>query len=201
MERREALRNVALIMGGAISATTMGVLFDSCSPVKRTGALFTAQQESMLAELAEVIIPQTTTPGAKAAGVGPFIKMMLEECYPEEAQNVFVKGLDVVENLAQSKFNLSFDKTSAQQRAIIMKQITDETAPMIADEKKAIDAITDKNKKPIAKPYFFVILKDLTLLGYFSSEAGATKALEYVAVPGKYDGNVDLKPGQKAWAL
>jgi hypothetical protein len=44
------------------------------------------------------------------------------------------------------------------------------------------------------------LLKELTLLGYFTSEVGATKALAYEAVPGDYRGCVDLRPGQRAWA-
>lgn len=100
MERREALRNVALLMGGAISATTLGVLFDGCnSPARKD--LFSKEQQDMLADLADTIIPETSTPGAKAAGVGPFIKMMLEECYPEDAQNVFAKGLKEIDDLCQ----------------------------------------------------------------------------------------------------
>jgi hypothetical protein len=48
---------------------------------------------------------------------------------------------------------------------------------------------------------FFKLVKELTLLGYFTSEPGATLALDYVPVPGRYDGCIDLKPGQKAWAM
>lgn len=200
MERREALRNVALLMGGAISATTLGVLFDGCnSPARKD--LFSKEQQDMLADLADTIIPETSTPGAKAAGVGPFIKMMLEECYPEDAQNVFAKGLKEIDDLCQEDFGASFGKLNAEQRSKVLKQIADKTAPMLAEDKKASDAIKDLNKKPLAKPYFFLILKDLTMLGYFTSETGATQALAYIAVPGKYDGNVDLKEGQKAWAL
>ena len=48
---------------------------------------------------------------------------------------------------------------------------------------------------------FWRLLKELTLFGYFTSEQGATQALEYVPIPGRYDACIPLKPGQKAYAL
>jgi hypothetical protein len=41
---------------------------------------------------------------------------------------------------------------------------------------------------------------ELTCLGYYTSEIGATKALKYVHIPGKYEACIPLQPGQKAWA-
>src|SRR3954467_5638462 len=128
MNRREALRNVAILMGGAISATTLGVLTDSCNrPQKKDGALFTAEQEKTITELADTIIPDTDTPGAKAAGVGPFIVMMMNECYPEEAQQVFVDGLDDLEKRSKSKFSKSFAAITGPQRASVLQEYIDDT--------------------------------------------------------------------------
>ncbi len=96
MDRREAVKSVAFLIGGALSATTIATLFNSCNePGKTAGELFTADQQKLVTELADIIIPTTAkSPGAKAADVGPFITMMIKDCYPEDAQKAFVKGLE-----------------------------------------------------------------------------------------------------------
>jgi hypothetical protein len=60
-------------------------------------------------------------------------------------------------------------------------------------------AYQDKKAKDDPSHYFRM-MKELTLLGYFTSKEGATMALRYKAVPGRYDGNVPYKKGDKAWA-
>jgi hypothetical protein len=58
-----------------------------------------------------------------------------------------------------------------------------------------------KNKKPEDPSHYFSLMKQMTLMGFFTSKEGATKALRYVAVPGKYEGCIPYKKGDKAWAL
>lgn len=90
MNRREALRNVALLMGGAISATTLGIITNGCNTSSdKNGELFSQHQQNIIAELADTIIPATDTPGAKVAAVGPFISMMVSDVIPKE----FIKHL------------------------------------------------------------------------------------------------------------
>jgi hypothetical protein len=220
MDRRDAVKSVAFLIGGALSATTVGVFLEGCHSNTTSDAnLFSAEHEKMLPELADIIIPTTKTPGAKAAGVGPFISMMIKECYPKEAQKVFVKGLDDLEERSKKAYSKSFISISTAQREQLLTKLRDET---VAAQKKDHDKLakeetrkqsdTDKKpekeragnpaaaKKPEDKHYFFAIARDLTLLGYFTSEIGATQAYEYIAIPGHYDGCVDLKPGQRVYA-
>lgn len=211
MERREAMRNIAFLLGGTISASTLSVLFDSCTQTgnEKTGQdLFSADQEELITEIADTIVPDTGTPGAKAAGVGPFIAMMIKECYTEDTQDIFIKGLEEVDQLSKSKFNNSFVSLKSEERIEVLKEIAGNTIKMKVEDKKKDEA--DKGNKTAAnnkgaekkgKTYFFQLIRELTLLGYFTSEIGATKALVYLPVPGRYEGCVDLKPGQKAWAL
>jgi len=213
MDRREAVRNVAFLMGGALSATTLGVFLDSCSsPSANKGSnLFSPEQDQIITEVADIIIPNTKTPGAKAAGVGPFISMMIKECYPEDAQKAFVKGLEDLEDRSKKDFGKSFLQITVKEREELLGKLRTETiaAQKVENDKKNKDK--EKNAKPLEKPlaaqlrsnptpYFFAIARDLTILGYFTSEIGATKALEYVQIPGRYDGCVDLKPGQRAYS-
>lgn len=214
MDRREAVKSVAFLIGGALSATTIATLFDSCNePGKTAGELFTTKQQKLVTELADIIIPTTAkSPGAKAANVGLFITMMIQDCYPEDAQKAFVKGVEDLDAAAKKEFNKSFLEISLTEREQLITKLRDETVKAQKDENdknaeaeklgngpKKANAMSVKEKLK-STPYFFAIARDLTMLGYFTSEVGATQAYEYLAIPGRYDGCVDLKPGQKVWA-
>ena len=222
MDRREAVKSVAFLIGGALSATTIATLFDSCNtPGKNSANLFTADREKMISEVADIILPTTKmSPGAKAANVGPFISMMLKDCYPEDAQKAVVKGLEDLETSAQKEFSKSFLEISVKEREHLLTKVRDETVAFQKDEKDKNAPAEKLNKdtkemkpeiekpgnpmavkeKPKTVPQFFAIARDLTMLGFFTSEIGATKAYEYIAIPGRYDGCTDLKPGQRVWA-
>lgn len=187
MERREALKKMAFLMGGAISATTMGVLFESFTvynPEQGTTYSFLATDEEIFGEFAEIILPTTTnSPGAKAAGVGTLIPLIIKDCYPLNLQEIFKKGFEDMLAKCRTKFNKEFLSLNSAEKNQLMKELKQETI--------------DNNREPS----FFLIARDLTLLGYFTSEIGCTIAREYLPIPGKYDGNADYIPGQKAWAL
>jgi len=222
MNRRDAVKSVAFLLGGALSATTISVFLEGCGPSEKNGnaSLFSADQEKLITEIADIIIPTTGTPGAKAAGVGAFIPMMIKDCYPEDAQKAFVKGLEDIENRSKKDFGKSFLEISVPEREQLLGKVRDEAVAeqksdrekSEAERKAAENTITKKSEKeeagkPMnakenkpAKPLFFPIMRDLTLLGYFTSEIGVTQAYAYLEIPGRYDGCVDLKPGQRVWA-
>lgn len=185
MNRREALKSVAFLMGSAISVTSMGVLFESFTlpETEKNHVSFSANDEEILAEFADIIIPTTaSSPGAKAAGVGAFIPMMIGDCYPAEMQKMFADGMKDMQAKCFKNFNKDFMTMSIEERQKLMVILKEET---IAADKA---------------PSFFLIARDLTILGYFSSEIGCTQAREYLPVPGRYDGSAEYTPGQKAWA-
>lgn len=193
MQRRDALKNVALLVGaGLVSESMLSLLSCNTSAKKNSGQLVTEDQQNTLTELADIIIPTTSSPGAKAAGVGPFITMMLGDCYPEDVQKDFVAGLDDFSKSVKDQFGKDFLSLSAQDKQKAVTQLRDKA---VADKKAG-----DKDSGAKKSKHFFPVVRDLTILGYFTSEIGATKAMAYVAVPGRYDGSADLKPGQKAWA-
>ncbi|GAB4025767.1 gluconate 2-dehydrogenase subunit 3 family protein [Spirosoma koreense] len=176
MKRREALQQAALMMGGILSAPTLAGAMGRITNLGPSVAV-TPEQETLLAEVADVIIPTTKTPGAKAAGVEKFIVRVMRDCYPKEEQDKFYAGLAKLDADSKTKFGKGFmTLDTAQKNEMVKETIT-------AD-----------------KP-FFLRMKELTTTGYFTSEIGATKALEYLPVPGQFNGCMPLKPGQKAWAL
>ena len=107
---------------------------------------------------------------------------MIRDCYPADMQVLFATGLKEMESKCIATFNKNFLSLTVEERQKIIGDLRDET-------------IATKQKKS-----FFIIARDLTLLGYFSSEIGCTQAREYLPIPGRYDGSAEYKPGQKAWA-
>lgn len=192
MNRRDALSRVALILGGTVLGAN--AFLEGCKPAdKKAGddssLSLSATDTAYLDEIAETIIPETDTPGAKAAQVGAFMVVMVNDCYDARDQKVFKEGLDLLNKASDKKFSKTFINLSAEQRKELLIEIDKEAKEYMASK---------KNDEP---RHYFRMMKELTLLGYFTSEPGATKALNYVAVPGKYEGCVPYKKGDRAWAL
>jgi hypothetical protein len=189
MNRREAIGRVALIMGGTLVASDF--LLSGCRPnAARVEDLFDQDHVAFMDEVADTILPDTaSSPGAKAAKVGSFMAVMVRDCYEPADQDVFLKGLGKVDDAANKKFSKKFMDLDAKQK-------TD----LLIDLDKEQQAYS-KTKKPKDPNHYFRMMKELTLLGYFTSEVGCTKALRYVPVPGRYDGCIPYKKGDKAWAL
>jgi hypothetical protein len=176
MDRRTALQRVSLLLGGALSVElTAGILGRVL--YAGPGLAVSPDQERLLAEVADVILPTTDTPGAKAAGVEKFIIRVMRDCYRPEDQQRFYEGLERLDKGCREKFGKGIMTAEPAQRA------------------EALRTAATKDRG------FFGLLRQLTVAGYFTSEIGATKALEYLPVPGKFVGEVPLAPGQKAWAL
>jgi hypothetical protein len=113
---------------------------------------------------------------------------MVTDCYDEKNQKIFTEGIAKIDEASQKKFSTSFAKATADQRKELLTGIDKEATAY------------NKAKKPEDPAHYFSLMKQLTLLGYFSSEIGATQALRYVAVPGRYEGCIPYKKGDKAWA-
>ena len=200
---------VAALAGATMTLPALADTLEA-SAARRTltgkPVFFTADQDATVAELAETIIPTTSTPGAKAAKVNEIIDVILKDCYKEADQKRFLEGLAQTNKLSQDAYGKAFAQLDATQRIEIVKKLEAEAKQQkeqMASAQNAsgqADLQTPKAKSERVSP-FFTMLKDLTLTGYFTSEIGCTQALEYVAVPGRYEGCVPLKPGQKAWAI
>lgn len=189
MNRREALSAVSILLGGTLVGGN--IFLEGCkTDSKKEGSqwVLTIDDKSFLDEITETIIPATKTPGAKAAGVAPFIVTFVTDCYSDQEKNIFKNGLADIDKQSSAKFNKRFLEATPQQRTELLTVI-DQQAKTLMDNKKKDDPT-----------HYFRMIKELTLLGYFTSEIGSTQALRYVAIPGRYDGNVEYKSGDKAWA-
>lgn len=199
MNRRDAISRIAIIMGGTLSASTLSAMEQLGKP-QQLNAHFgsftlTETQRKILAEVAEHIIPRTTTAGAKDAGVPAFIEMMLNDCYKQPEQNSFIAGLSALEKqnfLTQSK---------SDQVSTLKKVETDTEELMKTFNVKQVKVGDNVDKEAMDKKNpvpFWRLVKELTLFGYFTSKEGIEASFIYEPIPTKFEAT-KLTAGQKAY--
>lgn len=188
MNRRDALKTVALLMAGTLTPITQSVLLGNNLNAIETGngRLFTADERIIVKRITDIIIPKTDIPGTVEAGVPEFVIMMLQDCYPKKVQNEFHLGLDNFNAFCLDNFKNDFLKLDNEQQEMTVVKL----------DKEVLEG-TIVHKKDLS---FYRILKELTLFGYFTSEPGATQALRYVMTPGDFDGCADYEKGDRAWS-
>lgn len=164
-------------------------------------AAFSAADVALLDEIAETILPETSTPGAKAARVGAFIALMVTDVYTIPSQQVFRDGLKSVDEACVRAHNVSFMQATPGQRLSVVEAL-DREQKRVMDGRLA--APSNREPAPTSSidepPHYFRMIKELTLLGFFTSEIGCTKALRYIESPGRYDPCALHAPGDRAWA-
>jgi hypothetical protein len=212
--RREAILRVTAILGG-VALVGGTALLTGCRQ-ENTDAPFTPDEIAYLDEIAETILPETSTPGAKAAKTGAFMALIVTDSYSPEERRVFREGMHKLDKASDKAYGVSFVKATPQQRLTLLnvvdrEQFDEGEARKAASIKKA-EAFLAEKSAPVgdvsaasaitAKPasHYFRMMKELALLGYFTSEIGCTQAQRYAETPGRYDPCVPYTPGQKAWA-
>ena len=189
MKRRDYLKSIFAL--GALSVTSFSV-FEWVKLTRHVDAKQILDKRPIIAELAEMIIPRTDTPGAKETGVGDFIVKMIKDCSSVKTQNNFIDGLKDLHQYSHREYNKTYLQcTNAEQGSILSH---------FEKKDKSFNGILGKIQRRLVGETFFSILKGLTVEGYCTSQLGATQALAYVYIPGSFQGCIDMKPGQKAWA-
>lgn len=194
MNRRDALKNTLLAMGYTITVPSLISIFSSCnsnSSITWKPLFLSAEQATVIAELAETILPKTKTPGAKDLNIDQFIDKMLKQVFSPESQQLFLKGLTAFEAEAKALNGKTFLDSSPEQRAKLLTKLEQET-------EKTPPSVWGINLKKDAGPLpFYRQAKSLTLLGYFTSREIGTKVLVYDPVPGPFVGDIPLTPSTK----
>jgi hypothetical protein len=188
LTRREAIRRVSALFGGAALVGQSAWLSGCVTGAGIAGEVLTASDVALLDEIADTILPDTKTPGAKAAGVGPFIAMMVADTYDPGEQRLFIDGIATLERESVAQNGGGFMASSPAQRVALLERL----------DREAFEYM----RRPGAdgRPHYFRMIKELTLLGYFTSEIGCTQAQRYVESPGRFDPAVTYTAGEKAWA-
>jgi hypothetical protein len=196
MDRREAVKRVTALLGGLALAGTGSSLFTACVVKDRTSVAgvgtgnFTRDDIAYLDEIADTILPDTQkSPGAKAARTGAFMAVMVTDTYTPENQKVFRDGM-IALNEASKAANggATFMAATPAQRLALLEKL----------DKEQFDFQKTRGKDQ--PQHYFRLMKELTMLGFFTSEIGYTKAMRYKETPGRYDPCVPYTPGETSWA-
>jgi hypothetical protein len=192
MNRREALKKVAMIMGGALSSSTISAVLSGCGPGtgKWSPKALTGVQNELIATITELIIPTTDTPGARAAKVNEFVDLMLADWFTTGEKSHFLQGLVDVDTRANGAYKAPFLECTMEQQVSLLRELEQEalkTPPVRTD--------SDDNVRP-----FFLQIKELTLIGYYTSEIGASQELKYFHGAMQYDGCVPFSEVGRTWS-
>jgi hypothetical protein len=199
MNRREAIQRASLVLGYAITGPTLAAVLNGCKATPELTykpTFFNEDQARAIETIAEIIIPKTDTPGAKDAGVPGFIDALVKEVYSKEQQEKFLNSLTDFNEDARKTYSTAFIDCSVEEQAAHFKNHHD----------KAIAEATGGgpsgwwNAGSGGEQPFIIKIKELTVLGFFTSEPGATQVLQYNQVPGPFQGCVPLSQVGKTWA-
>ena len=191
--RREAIRRMSVVLGGALSGPTLAGLLSGCEvPADVTGyepRALSPEQFRTVDQIAEMIIPATDTPGASVAGVPAFIDSMLVDFYPERERSWFLEGLAEVDAAAMSLVGHTFAEASAAERHQVLTVL----------DRRAYGSPSDERDDDRDRPAFMRLMKELTVAGYYTSEVGQTVEL-HVPPFGEFLADVPLDQVGRTWA-
>lgn len=233
IDRREAVRRVSAMLGGIAIIGNRPLAYlaehDVHAGVARLVESgqgvgpFTAADLAFLNEVAETMLPATSTPGAKAAKVGPFMALMVNDTYYPADQKIFRDGMRTLDDECRKANGVGFMKATPRQRLTLLERLdreqksymdAREAAQHRANGQKANAYVPDQRKQSAPAPdanaapaitadapnHYFRMMKELAMLGYFTSEIGCTRAQRYVESPGRFDPCAPYKKGEPAWA-
>ena len=155
----------------------------------RALAVLDPHQAETLGVIAEMIIPETDTPGAGAAHIPEFADLMLAEWSSEDERTRVLAGLADLDARSRAAFGGAFVAGTEAQRTAILTALDAEAQAALRAQAPAAGRAPERTPE---RP-FFQMVKALTVFGYFTSEVGATRELHYEAVPGSFDGCTDVR--------
>ncbi len=222
IDRREAIRRVTALLGGVALVGGSSLLTgcrDRSAGDEANDAPFSTEDIAFLDEIAETILPETSTPGAKAAKTGAFMALMVTDSYSPGDRKIFREGMRTLDAASRKANDAPFMSATPQQRLALLESIDRDQkvhsdARKDAARAKSMAYLADQRKEAApgadvgaataitadAPAHYFRMMKELTLLGYFTSEIGYMQAQRYVETPGRFDPCVPYQPGDKSWA-
>ncbi|MEZ5573190.1 MAG: gluconate 2-dehydrogenase subunit 3 family protein [Halioglobus sp.] len=202
MNRREFLQCAAILISGA-SASQLGFSltqeqqgFLANAPNYNTNQVdyFTPEQRKIVAAMSEVVIPRTDTPGAIDAGVPNYIELMVAHWLNAQERAIFEAGLKDIETRIPQEYGSSFDLLSEQQQLAIMEALEED-----ASDSSWYD-LENIMREFVSDAPFICQLKELTVWGFFTSEAGGSQVLRYNPMPMFFDGDLPLARDESSWS-
>ena len=191
---------------------------------------FSGEDIAFLDEVADTILPTTPkSPGAKAAKAGAFMALMVTDTYDKKDRDVFTDGIKQLDDASKKMHDTGFMQATPAQRLALLTQVDKDAKTYMDAREKArgsaanVEKANEQADKRLSDQrqenapgaeggtgavavtkdspnHYFRMMKELAMLGYFTSEVGYTKAMRYVETPGRYDGCAPYTPGDPAWA-
>jgi hypothetical protein len=184
MHRRDAIRAVSAGLAlPTLSALTPDDLWAAARTIhdrirgtrQDQGFLILSEhQNAMVTALAELIIPETDTPGATAAQVNRFVDVMLAEWFDDDDREEFLRGLEALDARSANAFGSPFLDLEEAQQVGLLRRLDDE-----------VTALREAGRP--TQGHFFTRMKWLTMYGYYTSEVGATQELRQAIIPSGYE--------------
>ncbi|WP_306520868.1 gluconate 2-dehydrogenase subunit 3 family protein [Gemmatimonas sp.] len=199
--RREAIKRVSVLLGG-VAFVGGSQLLTACAGDRPPTAdstqvaakgpapigTFSVEDQQWLDEVADTMLPTTAkSPGAKAAATGPFMALMVTDTYTPDDQQIFRDGMTKLEEACKAKHGAGFMAATPEQRTALLTELDQEQFEF------------QKTRKDQPQHYFRM-MKELALLGFFTSEIGYTKAMRYKETPGQYEPCLPYTKGETSWA-
>jgi hypothetical protein len=193
MDRRELLQRASALLGGAVSASAAAGILAGCTTApflsgsegaSRPQTFFSPQEALTAQMIADHIIPRTDTPGAVDAGVPAFMDRMLAGYYQDRERKAVRAGLARADADAKAAHSRLFAELLPEHQVALMQ---------------AWDREAYASRPGATEPHFFRTLKELTILGFCTSEVGATRFLKYAAVPGEWKADIPYSEVGRAW--
>jgi hypothetical protein len=184
--RRQALLRLGALCGLALGGDVLAAVAapkNKSHPDARPEWL-SPSELALTAVLSDLVIPQTDTPGALAVDAHRTIDHLLAVCTPAPAQAEFRTGLARLDAVAQAEAGQRFASLAPARQVALLHAIDKGAAPFTNDDM-----------------HFFRQLKGYVAFAYYTSEAGATRELAYLPMPGGYKGNVKVTPSTRTWAI
>lgn len=199
--RREAIKRVSVLLGG-VAFVGGSQLLTACAgdrpptadstqvAVKGPAPIgtFSVEDQQWLDEVADTMLPTTAkSPGAKAAATGPFMALMVTDTYTPDDQQIFRDGMTKLEEACKAKHGAGFMAATPEQRTALLTEL----------DKEQFEFQKTRKDQP---QHYFRMMKELALLGFFTSEIGYTKAMRYKETPGQYEPCLPYTKGETSWA-
>jgi len=187
MNRREALKRTATITGLAISSSITLSILESCQPkgeINWQPQFLSEEEARLVAAISETILPESDTPGASELHLYEFIDMMLKDTFSEDVQKKFKEGLAAFSATTNKDYSKPFEKCSQNQKTEIIQ----------AEETRSYEQLSQTKQRSA-----YLTIKQLTLLGFFTSECVMTNLLNYNPVPTRYDGCITIDENEKLY--
>lgn len=185
MNRRIALRHLALISGGLVLIPSCDFSSDDILAAYQNLKV-TASQKNLLGAISDTIIPAGEIKGALNLEVPDFILVMVNDCFTKENQEKFTAGLSAFPNYVQKTLGKKYEALNTKEKEELI---------LTGTKLEGDDTAEGKERAHIS--YFLNSTKRFTIQGYMASEYIQTEIIPYSLIPGEYNGAVLITDLQK----